>query len=382
MNRIPSYRTKNIVNLMSSLLQGLGSDSASGPLEKLPPAEIQNSRNIILLVIDGLGSDSLATLPPNSFLRKNKISDLSTVFPSTTAAAITTFFTSVSPKEHGFVAWDMYMKEFGTVVQILPYRAKEKNAAPLPKKNILVPPSIFSQFKIESHIILKKKLAQSHYNSLFQSKSRFWGYQHLWGLAASIRRTMSSSPQQKFIYAYWPGFDDSSHHLGKSHPRTLQHLRRINRVIEKLAHTLQGTATLLLVTADHGQVETTRKETIILEKHPRLLACFSKPVCGEARAPFFYVHPSRRKEFEQYVNKKLGKYGTLHSSRELAQRGYFGLNMAHPSFAERIGDYILLAKGNYIFKEHLISKEHPFIPGHHGGLSKQEMTVPLVRVLL
>ncbi|HLC71504.1 MAG TPA: phosphodiesterase, partial [Candidatus Nanoarchaeia archaeon] len=98
---IPHYRHNNIVNLMSSILESSGSKSLYPTLSSLPPAEIKKYKNIVLVVIDGRGQDQVASLPKESFLKRNLQGKLSSVFPPTTTAAVTTFLTGVAPQNHG-----------------------------------------------------------------------------------------------------------------------------------------------------------------------------------------------------------------------------------------------------------------------------------------
>ena len=54
----PDYRGGSIVNLMASLITGLGGvESLYPPLKLLPPEEVARFRKVVLLVIDGLGYD-------------------------------------------------------------------------------------------------------------------------------------------------------------------------------------------------------------------------------------------------------------------------------------------------------------------------------------
>ena len=377
---LPNYQDGIIVNLMSSIITGLGGKSNYKPLSAIAPQEIAQAQNVVLMVIDGLGYDSVQELGKKSYLGKQHLGKITTVFPSTTTAAITTFFTGVSPQEHGMTAWYMYMKEFNTVVAILPFCAKDKNQLRMSKAGLAVPASIFTKIKVESHIVLKKSFNNSPYNSLFQDKAIFWGYNNLRSFGSAVRKAVLSSTRKKYIYAYWPGFDDFSHFYGKEDQKTRKHLQEIDVVIERICEKLQGTNTLLLITADHGQITTTAKKTIIIEKHPLLKECMSKPLCGEPRAAFFYIKPQKQQQFERYIKHKLGRYCILYRSAELAEKGYFGRGKPHLNFKDRIGDYILIPKENYIIRESLITKEKPLLLGHHGGLSEGEMLVPLIKI--
>ena len=408
---LPNYSQGSIVNLVSSILHGLGASSPYTPLPDLV-TQIKDADTVILLVLDGMGMDSMQELGKKSFFNQHYAQSLTSVFPSATTAAVTTLMTGVAPQEHGFISWDMNMKEFGSVVQVLPYRTKRKE--PLKEKEIKVVASVFDKLKkIKTHLVIKKSLLKSPYNTLFCTKAEQHGFNNLSGMLRALRnianvqnnqtitsakselytKVLSSnikhfkyiahthSQKKQYIYTYWGGFDDFSHAYGKTHPKTKAHLRLLERAMIHLAQGLEGTNTLLLVTADHGQIVTTPAKTIVLNKHPKLLECLSVAPCGEPRAIVCYVHPHKVQQFEEYVKYKLKHYCTLHQSKELVRKNYFGLGKAHPHLFDRIGDYILLPTENYVFRYFLPGeKPKSFKPGHHGGLSEEEMKVPLVMV--
>lgn len=59
-------------------------------------------------------------------------------------------------------------------------------------------------------------------------------------------------------------------------------------------------------------------------------------------------------------------------------QGWFGPGAAHPRLQERVGDYLLLMNDGYVIKD-LVPGERPFYPiGNHGGLSEDELYVPLI----
>jgi len=61
-----------IVNLMGSLIEGLGGQRHSAPpLEALLPEEIRDYRQVLLLVVDGLGMAPLRALSPERLLARS-----------------------------------------------------------------------------------------------------------------------------------------------------------------------------------------------------------------------------------------------------------------------------------------------------------------------
>ncbi len=63
---------------------------------------------------------------------------------------------------------------------------------------------------------------------------------------------------------------------------------------------------------------------------------------------------------------------------ELVKQEFFGLFTPHPRLFDRVGDYLLIAKENYMLREDLLGEERETLIGHHGGVSEQEMFVPLI----
>ncbi len=62
-------------------------------------------------------------------------------------------------------------------------------------------------------------------------------------------------------------------------------------------------------------------------------------------------------------------------------KNHFGLFESNENLKDRIGDYILIFKKNYYMRDKL-KGEGKRIPklGYHGGLSKEEMLVPLILI--
>lgn len=64
--------------------------------------------------------------------------------------------------------------------------------------------------------------------------------------------------------------------------------------------------------------------------------------------------------------------------RTLLDEGWFGAGDLHPRLAERVGDFVLLMREPYTIKDWVAGEpRHPHI-GNHGGLSADEMHIPLV----
>ncbi|MDE7278962.1 MAG: alkaline phosphatase family protein, partial [Oscillospiraceae bacterium] len=93
----PDY-TRCPVNIISSIRKYYRAPNVYPTLPKLDSHLSKFYKNIVLIVLDGMGTDMMErNLSPMSFLRRNFTENLTSVFPSTTAAAMTSYYTGLTP---------------------------------------------------------------------------------------------------------------------------------------------------------------------------------------------------------------------------------------------------------------------------------------------
>ena len=123
----PDYAGRGIANLMVTLEHALGHAGAREdmpPCTALPEAELREARHVVLLVVDGMGALQLRTHAPDGALANARIADLTSVFPSTTASAVSTYLTGDAPLAHGLTGWHMWFRELGVVAAPLPFKTR------------------------------------------------------------------------------------------------------------------------------------------------------------------------------------------------------------------------------------------------------------------
>ena len=123
---MPNYERCNL-NIITSILKYYGVESNYASLPELD--EKLNSKkykNVILLVMDGMGEHILNSISPDGFLNKNKNVVLTCVYPSTTTASLTTYYSGKPPFETGWIAWSQYFREYGRAADMLPQRESYK----------------------------------------------------------------------------------------------------------------------------------------------------------------------------------------------------------------------------------------------------------------
>ncbi|MEJ2360024.1 MAG: alkaline phosphatase family protein [Gammaproteobacteria bacterium] len=378
----PDYQHGSLVNLMSRLGQAYGVNEHPYPaLAHASLARLEQYQHVVLFIVDGLGARYVDNQP--GFLHSHRVGELTSVFPTTTASAITTFMTGLAPQQHGLTGWFTYLKEIGAITAVLPCQLRGSHEA-LPARGIDIASlyghtPFFDLLHSPSIVLAPEWIIETPFNLAHSGQARRVGYTDLESMLTKLRELLHHD-QRQYIYAYWPEFDRLSHQFGNGSQQVAQHYAQLDSALGRFAASLAGSNSLILITADHGFIDTQPERVINLHEHPVLQDCLSLPLSGEPRLAYCYLHPSKSRTFVDYVQDNFAEQMELHASEDLIARGVFGLGEAHPQLGQRVGDYTLIMKENYVIKDWLAGEKPFFQHGVHGGISEQEMQVPLIVV--
>ena len=381
----PEYDGGSLVNLMASMVSARGGDiSHYPPLSILDDGLLRKSRNLVLIVIDGLGYDYLMNRVGHSTLKRYLKGRITSVFPSTTASAITTFLTGTAPQQHGITGWFTYFGELDRVVAVLPCKYRESDiplsAAGIDAATLFDHASVFDRIETQSWVVVPEHIAYSEFNLSHCGTASIKPYRTLTQFFNAITAIVRQHEQPKYVYAYWPKLDRIAHEHGMGSRAANAHYANLDAAFDRFLTQIADTQSIVVVTADHGMIDSGPRRQIECEDHPVLTDLLLRPLCGERRAAYCYVQPGKRSRFETYIQTKLKDYVSLHKSEDLLKQGIFGLGPPHPALCERIGDYTLISRDNYTIKDWLPGERRYVHIGTHGGVSRQEMYVPLVLV--
>lgn len=381
---MPNYENGSIVNIMASIEASYGLNPPYGTYRGIDPSELSEYQSVVFMLIDGLGREYIDRFGGESFIARNLHSTATSVFPTTTSSAITSLATGVAPQQHAVTGWFMHLKEIGIVSQILPFNPRLGGMyygdLGLDPSMFIDSGRLFDRVPADTYCIIKDDIISSPYSSFMAGGSKRYAYSDLDGYFSRIRECCAVEGEKKLIYAYWSHFDTLCHLYGVDNDITHEHFRAIDKELELLHEELSGSGTCLLVTADHGQLDVTDDTTIQASDHPGLYECLTLPICGESRAAFCYVRPSMTGRFERYVEEELDDYCTMLKGTEMISEGYFGLDAPNPKLFDRVGDYVLLMKDNFVIRDSLLGERKHVLKGYHGGLDDQELFVPLLKL--
>lgn len=379
---IPDYHGGSIVNLMTSLTEAVGGSAPAPypPLRGFDTSAWRASRRVVLLVIDGLGDELVRGA--HGALARHRVGRLTSVFPSTTATAITTFLTGLAPQQHGLTGWHMYFRELGSVLAVLPLLTRG-GGAPLGKgidtAELLGAAPLSARLPVRMHVVSPRRIIHSDFNVAHTNGARRHGFDTLKEMFQTLAHLVrEGGPERQYLYGYWPDLDRLAHEHGIGSRAATNHLAELDDAFGHFLRRIEGSDTTVVVTGDHGIVDSDPAQLIELDAHPRLAQMLLLPLCGERRVAYCYVQPGQGATFADYVANELGPYAECHASTALIDQGYFGLGAAHPRLAERIGHYTLIMKDRYVLKDWLPGEHRHVHVGVHGGTSEAEMHVPLI----
>ncbi|MFP4657047.1 MAG: alkaline phosphatase family protein [Candidatus Woesearchaeota archaeon] len=368
----PDYEGNSIINLMSSIKRSLGGNHKYPELSSLGSEELAHSKKVMLLVIDGLGYNYIKERVKGTSFENMLKGSMTSVFPSTTGAAMPSFYTGLPPQQHACTGWFMNLKEVGAVSTTLLFTPRAMKSHSFSSndfdKSIVLDTLLFEHdIKPGSIGVKPSSFAEDHE----------LGYSTLNGFFRQLLRA-DKMDDTRFIFGYWPEFDHLCHEHGITSDDVEKHFHEIAEMIGNLTQKLKNTGTRLIVTADHGMIDTSDETRIDLREYKEIYDCLSMPLCGDVRAAYCYVRLSKAEEFENLVKTRLDRFCDIHKSEDLIESGIFGSFDPNPKLYDRVGDYVLIAKDDYAIVDNLADKEKPSMIGMHSGVSEDEMLVPLL----
>lgn len=352
-----------IVNLSNSLLKYFGFKPLNPTLSDVDEILAKTKpRNVVVLLWDGMGSEILdRILGERSFLGRNKLRDLHSVFPPTTTAATTSLLTGLNPAQHGWLGWDMNFRKEKKIVTMFTNTYKETETKV--KGDSLA--EKYFPFKTVWDTVGEK------YTSYIVSKYDKSGidYTNMNDMVDKVVN-LCNAPGKKLIYAYNDEPDGSSHEYTTQSNEVKSLYRTIDQKTEQLANRLKETC--LIVIADHGHITSS---PIFISDYPDFETCIKGQTWIEPRACAFDVKASKKDLFEELFEEYFEKDFILYSKKQVIEKKLFGPGKEHKLFKDSLGDYLAIAIGDKYFKD---NEECYIHKSHHAGITKDEMMVPLI----
>ncbi|MBO3842876.1 MAG: alkaline phosphatase family protein, partial [Candidatus Brockarchaeota archaeon] len=321
---IPRYDGFSLPNLSNSLMKLMGAKPSGRRLRNDVLPDFKNPCKIVLLIIDAMGLNVFEKASEgvkrflNSLLAKRGIlvKALTSVFPTTTSAALTSLNTGLSPQEHGVVAYTLFMKELGSMVNMIslsPVNDERRNRVfelGMDADRILgvkVLTERLAETGVEAKTIIRYGIRNSGLSTLLYKGSKIIPALTSVDFATNLAKLVNDRTT-RFIVAYWDSFDGQSHYYGPfSNEAELELLNTLTLLREAFSRVKPDAAreTLLVTTSDHGQSRVSDDKSIRLNSLNWLRESLVMPPAGESRAAYLYLKKNVE-GFERKFQREVG----------------------------------------------------------------------------
>ena len=317
-------------------------------------------------MLDGLGWAQLKDRPGLApTMNAMAGGPITTVAPSTTAAALTSITIGAPPATHGIVGYRLRVNG-DAVLNVLRWKTEAGDA------RAAIPPEDFQPMQpfgaAKSPVFTRADVAESGFTRAHMAGSRMYG----WRMPSTIVATVASLLRagERFVYAYYAGVEKVAHEFGFG-PTYDAEVVAADRLVHDLIDILPAGAALLVV-SDHGQVDVGDR---VVTLDPEVAGLTTMP-SGEGRFRWLHARPAGVDRLAEAAHRLYDDVAWVRSRAEAVAQGGFGGPLT-AEVAERLGDVVIAPKG-------LLAVLDPADPGEqwmrcrHGSLTSEEMLVPLL----
>ncbi|HEX9373769.1 MAG TPA: alkaline phosphatase family protein [Roseiflexaceae bacterium] len=363
----------------------------------------QRYDTVILLLVDALGwrffeqyGDSAPFL--RRFAGDGLVCKLTSQFPSTTAAHITTIHTGLPVGQSGVYEWFYYEPQLDALIAPLLFsfaRDSKRNTlarAGVPAEALYPSQTLYQDLGrhgVDSFIVQHQAYAFSPYTKVVTSGARIVPYRTLPEALVNLDQLLDRQRGKAYYFLYVDSVDALCHTYGPESPQVAAEIEVLLAALEIVLHNRlarRSGRALLLLTADHGQVAIDPATTIYLnQRFPQLLPYLKtgrdgRPLApaGSCRDMFLHVGDERLDEAHAFLRQALDGRAEIYRVQELIVQGFFGPGNLSAEFLGRVGNLAILPyAGESVWWYEKDVFEQKFY-GAHGGLTNAEMETLLL----
>ncbi len=334
------------------------------------------------------------------FQDNGHIARLDSQFPSTTACHVTTIHTGLSVGQSTVFDWQYYEPRLDTIIAPLLFsragirKREDLRSMGIRPEEIIPTQTLYQKLKasgVSSHIFQHRAFTPSSFSNVVFKGATVYPYGTLSEALVNMEGVTCSSPKPNYFFFYFAPIDDICHHYGPDSAYFEAEVESFftileNRIFGSMAKRLKNT--LFMVTADHGQVAVDPATTLFLNLDPAF-AGFQKYIRvnrqgeliipgGSCRNMIIYLKEGVVEEAREFLSERLMGKATVYTVQELIDEGLFGHQPVLPEFIERAGDLMILPFKNESVWWYEKGRFEQRFYGHHGGLTPEEVQIPLL----
>lgn len=352
---------------------------------------------VVLFLVDAFGWRFYERFQDAPFIQRiakhGNIEKLTSQFPSTTAAHLTTIHTGLPVGQSGVHEWYYYEPQVDAIIAPLLFSYAGKMERDNLRPSGVQPASLYPQgvfypklkkMGVDSFIFGSRDYTPSTFSNVVMSGAELHPFSTLSEAFINLGSLLEKQTRPVYVHLYFDKIDSLCHQYGPTAPQTEAEIDTFLQMMERnFERMFKGKKKILfLMTADHGASEVDPETTIYLNKDPRF-AGFEKHIktnqkgqllvpAGSARDMFLYIKGDMLDEAQSFLAKRLEGKADVVKTETLIADGYFGPDVSS-RFHERVGNLVILSYRHESVWWYEKGKFEQRFYGHHGGLTPQEM---------
>ncbi len=379
----PQYGRYSIVEVAGTIYSSLGANVTAPYCDLIDRVSLADCNKIAFIVVDALGYYQLIKMGGETLdelLEMGvEVYPVTSVAPSTTATAIASLTSAQYPGEHGVLGYKLWIKELGSVVKVLGmkpavggFRDQLKEAARKPSEifDVKTPFTKLLMEGVKIYSYIPASVKDTEFTKLVYSGVENKSIVSLGDFSVKVSKALREKGRV-LVTAYLPSLDNVLHENSPDSEEYEAELWHILKALKRVFEAAKKEGAAVVVVSDHGGVPVSSENVVWLDKLEGFVELITIPPTGEKRMRYIYTRdPDKLRELLRDKNIAIVE------SRVASEKGLFGPRMNHSS---KVGDVIAIAKGYECLEyPYLASDEEFTMKGAHGGLTPQEMIVPLM----
>ncbi|HVS84547.1 MAG TPA: alkaline phosphatase family protein [Gaiellaceae bacterium] len=357
-------------------------------LPGLVEEKLREHARVVLIYYDAFGWRFAERHAHHPLLAAANVERWSSMFPSTTTVHSTTIHSGLPLGEHGLYEWNILEPRLNRLVTPLWFcfagdpRPGTLRDVGLTAFDLFPEQTLYQRLRpVPSHVSLPTGIARSQTSQALLRDAIVHEFEEnetgLYELAAAL-----AAEEHAYGSIYFPDADSLMHMVGPDDP-TVPEL--MERTLDAIAATPWPEGTLVLLTADHGMEGIEPERSVYVNVvWPELgehlaIGADGKPLApaGSCRDLFLHVLPERLDEVAAELRGRLEGVAEVRKVDDLLAEGLFGPNPTE-KLTSRLANLVVLPEpGEAAYWLEPGRFEQRF-RGQHGGLSPNEMAIPLV----
>ncbi len=335
-----------------------------------------------------------------TILKQGVVSKLTSQFPSTTAAHVTCMHTGLNVGQSGVYEWNYYEPLVDEIISPLLFsyigdkltRDTIKHSA-IPPADFFPKETLYRRFQakgVNSHILQYQAYSSSTYSDVVFRGATIHPYrtlQEAFTLMADLLNSKGTTPAYYFLY--FDRIDAACHNYGPYSKMFEEAVDYCLSSMEQIFYQqVRGKTpkTLFMMSADHGQVEVDPHTTYYLNRQVPGIARSLKTnkrgsllvPAGSARDMFLYVKEEHVTFLLAELRQRLAGKAEVYLTQDLLDQHFFGMEAPSSVLLQRLGNMVILPYKHESVWWYEEGKFGMHFQGHHGGLTPEEMEIPLL----